>query len=74
MAGLAAPGAMQGFVDAFDISFPNVVSEDGSLWTRFGVPFQGSWYMLNDDGTGEVVPYDLEADELSDKLDELLAA
>lgn len=74
MAGLAAPGAMQGFVDAFDIRFPNVVSEDGSLWTRFGVPFQGSWYLLNDDGTGEVVPYDLEADELSDKLDELLAA
>ena len=73
MAGLAAPGAMQGFVDAFDIGFPNVVSEDGSLWTRFGVPFQGSWYLLNDDGTGEVVPYDLEADELSDRLDELLA-
>ena len=73
MAGLAAPAAMQGFVDAFDIPFDNVVSEDGSLWTPFGVPFQGSWYLLNDDGTGEVVPYDLDGPALTEALDGLLA-
>ena len=74
MAGLADPGAMQGFVDAFDIPFENTVSEDGELWRPFGVPFQGSWYLLNDDGTGEVVPYDLEAPELAEALDGLLAS
>jgi hypothetical protein len=74
MAGLAAPGAMQGFVDTFDIGFPNVVSEDGSLWTSFGVPFQGSWYLLNDDGTGEVIPYDLDGEALAGALDDLLAS
>ena len=37
MAGLADPGAMQGFVDTFGIDFPNTVSEDGRLWATDGV-------------------------------------
>ena len=74
MAGLADPGAMEGFVDAFGIPFENTVSEDGSLWEPFGVPFQGSWYLLNDDGTGEVVPYDLEGPALEEALEGLLAS
>ena len=74
MAGLADPDAMQGFVDAFDIPFDNTVSEDGELWTPFGVPFQGSWYLLTDDGIGEVVPYDLEGPELEEALEGLLAS
>lgn len=73
MAGLADPSAMEGFVDAFSIPFDSTVSEDGSLWTPFGVPFQGSWYLLNDDGTGEVVPQDLDGPALEAALDDLLA-
>lgn len=65
---------MQEFVDTFGLPFENTISEDGSLWTPFGVPFQGSWYLLNDDGTGEVVPYDLEAQEIRERLDALLAS
>ena len=66
--------AMEGFVEAFGIPFDSTVSEDGSLWTPFGVPYQGSWYFLDDDGSGEVVPYDLEGPELQERLDALLAA
>jgi hypothetical protein len=73
MAGLSDPGAMQGFHDQYALPFDSTVSEDGSLWTSFGVPFQGSWYLLDDDGTGEVVPHDLEGPQLADALDELLA-
>ncbi len=73
MAGLADPGAMEGFVDTFDIGFPNTVSEDGRLWARFSIPVQGAWYLLNDDGTGEPVPYDLTGEELAAALDDLLA-
>lgn len=74
MAGLDGPEAMQAFVDEFAVPFDSTISEDGSLWTRFGIPFQGSWYLLDDDGTGTVVPYDLEAPELRERLDELLAS
>jgi hypothetical protein len=73
MAGLADPGAMQGFVDAFGLDFPNTVSEDGRLWARFSIAVQGAWYLLDDDGTGEPIPYDLTGEELSAALDDLLA-
>jgi hypothetical protein len=74
MAGLDQRDAMRAFVDTYGLTFfPQTVSEDGSLWPRFGVPFQGTWYFLNQDGHGEVVPYDLEADQLAARLDRLLA-
>jgi hypothetical protein len=73
MAGLADPGAMEGFVEAFGITFPQVVSPDGRLWARFAIPVQGAWYFLNQDGTGEAVPYDLTGAELTERLDDLLA-
>jgi hypothetical protein len=74
MAGLDQRDAMRTFVDTYGLSFfPQTVSEDGALWTTFGVPFQGTWYFLNQDGQGEVVPYDLDADQLSAQLDRLLA-
>ena len=73
MAGLDSTDAMQGFVDEFGLTFPQVVSEDASLWPRFDVAVQGAWYFLRADGQGEVVPYDLDADQLAASLDELLA-
>ena len=72
MAGLDGTDAMQRFVDQFDIPFLNTVSENGRLWARFGIPVQGAWYFLNQDGHGEAVPYDLSGDELAAKLDGLL--
>ncbi len=74
MGGLADAGAMDGFVATFDIPFPNTVSEDGRLWARFSIAVQGAWYFLNDDGTGEPVPFDLTGEQLAEALDELLAS
>lgn len=74
MAGLDSEDAMQAFVDAYGLPFPNAVSGDGTLWARFSIPIQGAWYFLNDDGTGEPVPMDLEAAQLAERLDALLAS
>jgi hypothetical protein len=73
MAGLDSTDAMQAFVDEYRLSFPQVVSEDATLWPRFDVALQGSWYFLNDNGNGQVVPSDLTGDQLADALDQLLA-
>ena len=72
MAGLDSPDAMRAFVDEFGITFPNAVSEDGSLWPRFDIGLQGAWFFLNDDGRGEAIPYDLSGEQLADALDQLL--
>jgi hypothetical protein len=73
MGGLDDRAAMRAFVDEFGLPFDTVVSEDGRLWARFGIPYQGAWYFLDEDGRGEAVPYDLSGDELADRLDDLLA-
>jgi hypothetical protein len=73
MAGLDRREAMRAFADEFALPFPQAVSEDGSLWPRFDIGLQGAWYFLNDDGTGETVPYDLTGPELAERLDTLLA-
>jgi hypothetical protein len=74
MPGLDQTDAMRGFVETYGLDFfPQVVSEDGTLWPRFGIPFQGTWFFLNQDGQSEVVPFDLDADQLAGKLDRLLA-
>ena len=65
---------MQGFVDAFSIGFPQAVSEDGSLWVRFGVPYQPAWVFVNDDGTSQVVHGAIPEEELEGMLDRLIAA
>jgi hypothetical protein len=74
MAGLDTPEEMAAFAGEFDLPFPNVVSEDGSLWPRFDIALQGAWFFLNDDGRGEAIPYDLTGEQLADALDQLLAS
>jgi len=73
MAGLDSPSAMQGFVDTFGLTFPQIVDEDASEWPRFSIGLQGAWYFLDQDGTGTTVPYDLTGEQLAAKLDQLLA-
>ena len=73
MAGLDQPEAMQAFVDKYDLSFPQVVDEDGSSWPRFSIALQGAWFFLNQDGRGQAIPYDLTGAQLADALDQLLA-
>ena len=74
MAGLADPGAMQGFVDAFQLPFPNAVSVDGALWARFGVVGQPAWVFIDDLGQAQLFPYELPEDQVRQVLDAMLAS
>jgi len=71
MAGLAGESDMQGFVDEFGLPFPQASSEDGRLWSRFGVLGQAEWLFVASDGSTTLVPRDLTGDELSAQLDTL---
>jgi hypothetical protein len=73
MAGLADPAAMQGFVDEFDLDFPQAVSVDGRLWAEFGVAGQPAWIFVDDSGKTELFPYELSREELEHALDQLIA-
>jgi predicted DsbA family dithiol-disulfide isomerase len=63
---------MQAFVAEFSLTFAHAVSEDGSLWARFGVPFQPAWVFVNDDGQETLVQGAIPEDELREMLDDLL--
>jgi hypothetical protein len=65
---------MQAFVDEFGLGFPQAVTEDGSLWARFGVAYQPAWVFVEDSGETTLVPYELPRAELERVLDELIAS
>ena len=65
--------AMQGFVDEYGLGFIQAVTEDGSLWSHFGVAYQPAWVFVDDDGTTSLVPYELPRTELEATLDRLVA-
>ncbi len=72
--GNAPSDDMQAFVDEFELTFPQAVTEDGSLWGRFGVAYQPAWVFVDDSGETTVVPYELPEAELERTLDKLIAA
>ena len=74
MPGRDSADAMQGFVDAFSLGFPQAVSEDGSLWARFGVAYQPAWVFVDYDGRSQVVPGAIPEHDLKKLLDQLIAA
>jgi len=65
---------MQAFVDEYGLGFQQAVTEDGSLWARFGVAYQPAWVFVDDSGETTVVPYELEQADLERTLDELIAS
>jgi hypothetical protein len=65
--------AMQAFVDEHGLAFPQAVTEDGSLWARFGVAYQPAWVFVDDSGKSTLVPYDPPKAELERTLDDLIA-
>ena len=71
MAGLANAQDIQGFVDTFGLRFPQTVSEDGRLWSRFGVLGQAEWLFVARAGSTTLVPHDLTGDELTAQLEDL---
>jgi hypothetical protein len=65
---------MQAFVDEFGLGFQQAVTEDGSLWARFGVAYQPAWVFVDDSGETTVVPYELGRADLEATLDDLIAS
>jgi thiol-disulfide isomerase/thioredoxin len=47
--------AMQGFVSRYDLGFTNLDDADGSLWTKFNVPWQPAYLFVAADGTSSFV-------------------
>ena len=67
--------AMRGFVDQYGLQdMPQAVSEDGSLWGRFGVPGQPAWVFVTPSGKYQVVLGSMELGALEDTLDQLSSA
>lgn len=72
MPGNDSAEAMQGFVDTYDLGFPQAVTEDGSLWAHFGVAYQPAWVFVDDTGQTTVVPDELSAPDLERMLDDMI--
>ena len=46
---------MQGFVDKYRLNFANVNDTNGSIWARYGVPWQPAYVFYRADGTSTFV-------------------
>lgn len=55
IAGRSDVGAMQDFVSKYRLNFTNLNDADGSLWTRFNVPWQPAYLFVRPDGTSSFV-------------------
>lgn len=74
MAGRDSVPPMRGFVDQYGLEFfPHTVSEDGSLWARFGVGGQPAWIFIDDSGGYETFFGSMDEASLTQTLDELIA-
>jgi thiol-disulfide isomerase/thioredoxin len=47
--------AMQNFVSKYNLNFTNLNDADGSIWAKFGVPWQPAYVFLRPDGTSTFV-------------------
>jgi hypothetical protein len=63
---------MADFVTKYRLTFPQAVTEDGALWTHFGIAFQPAWVFVDDTGAVTMVPYELPRDQLEQRLDRLV--
>jgi hypothetical protein len=73
MAGRDDPALMPGFVDRYGLDgVPHTIDHDGSLWARLGIAYQPAWIFVNHDGSVQVVPGSIEADELVATLQDLI--
>jgi hypothetical protein len=74
MAGRDSLPPMRGFVDQYGLDFmPHTVSEDGSLWARFGVAGQPAWLFIDNKGEVETHLGPMDEASLTQKLEELIA-
>jgi thiol-disulfide isomerase/thioredoxin len=71
IASRADVGAMQGFVSKYSLNFTNLNDADGSIWARFGVPWQPAYMFYKADGSSTFVNNPLGAmpqQELADRV------
>lgn len=71
IAGRSDVGQMQGFVSKYNLNFTNLNDSDGSLWARFGVPWQPAYLFVRPDGSSTFVNNPTAAmpeQELSDRV------
>src|SRR5271167_5133905 len=64
-------GAMQNFVSKYNLNFTNLNDADGSIWARFGVPWQPAYVFEKPDGSSTFVNNPTSAmsqQELSDRV------
>ena len=76
IAGRSDVGQMQGFVSKYNLNFTNLNDADGSLWARFGVPWQPAYLFVRPDGSSSFVNNPTAAmpeQELSDRVKALTA-
>jgi peroxiredoxin len=71
VAGRSDVAAMQDFVAKYHLNFTNLNDADGSIWARFGVPWQPAYVFERSDGTSTFVNNPTSAmsqPELSDRV------
>jgi thiol-disulfide isomerase/thioredoxin len=64
-------GQMQGFVSKYNLNFTNVNDADGSIWARYGVPWQPAYVFYKSDGSSTFVNNPTSAmpqQELADRV------
>lgn len=75
MAGKDEVPDIEEFIDDFGLqAFPHVIDDDRSLWGSFDVSSQPAWGFVNDDGSIEIVNGALGSEELTSRLDALIAS
>jgi hypothetical protein len=60
--------AYAAFVDRHGLTFPNAVDDSGDVFAAFGVTGQPAWVFVSSDGSLDVEPGALDADELAARL------
>lgn len=64
-------GAMQNFVDKYNLRFTNLDDADGSIWARYNVPWQPAYVFYRADGSSTFVNNPTSAmsqQELADRV------
>lgn len=76
VAARADNAALRAFVAKYGLGFPNLDDADGSIWAKFGVPWQPAYVFLRPDGTSSFVNNPASAmsqQELGDRVKALTA-
>jgi thiol-disulfide isomerase/thioredoxin len=75
IAGRSDVGQMQNFVSKYGLNFTNLNDADGSLWTRYNVPWQPAYVFYRADGSSTFINNPLGAmpqQELADHVAALM--